>query len=356
MKKDEVKRFNLGLEKTPIQRLENVNRDLGVNLYIKRDDLNGLGAGGNKLRKLNYLAKDAVQSGCNVLLTFGGVQTNHGRMTAAVAARLGLKSCIILNGPPPEKATGNLILDKMLNSELVFMDNSEFKNAPDAEEKMNVLREKTLKSVIKSYEENGDKVYIIPLGGSNPLGALGYVDAVDEIETQLSEMHLDLDYMITAYGSIGTYAGLIVGSRMRNHNYKLIGMNVLHDFISHPELLNEHLDYINDISRMYDLGVTITSEDLWIEKETIRSGYNIPDPLTQERVMYLAAREAIFLDYCYTGKAFSGLVDLVNQKKIPRGSNILFMHTGGLPGIFSDIHEDAMQEKLWSGNQKVFTL
>lgn len=356
MKLDEVKKYSLGVANTPIQKLKNVSKDLGVNLYIKRDDLNGLGLGGNKLRKLNYLAEDAIRNGCNVLLTFGGVQTNHGRMTAAVAAKLGLKSCIIMTGTPPQKATGNLILDKMLNAELVFMDNSSFKDAPDAVNKMDTLREKTIEAVVNSYKKNGDKVYIIPVGGSSPLGALGYVEAINEIDVQINEMNINLDFMITAYGSIGTYGGLLVGSKMKKHKYKLIGMNVLHNFKNNPHLMGEHIDYINEISSTYELGVNVTQEDIWIEKDTIRNGYNIPDPLTQERVLYLASREAIFLDFCYTGKAFSGLVDLIKQGKIPTDSNIMFIHTGGIPGVFSDIHVDAMQEKLWSDNHKVFTL
>lgn len=350
-----IKKLDLGLFPTPIHQLKNISSNLGINLYIKRDDLNGLGLGGNKIRKLNYLAADALEKGCNVLLTYGGVQTNHGRLTAAVAARLGLKCCLVLTGAPPQIATGNLILDRMLDTDLVFVDDSSFRGTPGAEEKLRALTEKATRETIERYEKNGDRVYVIPIGGSNVLGAMGYVDAVDEMEGQLAKMGVGLDYMIVAYGSVGTYGGLIIGRNRNGSIYKIIGMNVLHDFEGRPDLMEKHINYFNIICDDFDLGVTVTRDDVWIEKGTIRKGYNIPDSLTQDRVLYLARKEGILLDFCYTGKAFSGLVDLIEQGKIPPRSNVLFLHTGGMPGIFSDIHTNAIQGKIWNGRHLVFS-
>lgn len=331
---------------TPIHKLENLSKKFEVNIFIKRDDMTGYGLGGNKLRKLDYLLKDAINKGCNVLLTYGGAQTNHGRLTAAVAARFGLKCGIIMDGPAPKKATGNLILDKMMGADLFFMDDTSFKNesAENYTKKYNELLKKTTDEVIKMYEKNNDKVYLLPVGGSSTVGAAGYVMAVKEIKDQLQDMNLKMDYVVTGFGSAGTFGGMYLGEKYFNGGFKVIGVCVSH---KNDEQLNEKIQYIKDTNDFLNLNVNVSKNDMWIEKDFVGIGYNIPDEKTRKYVYMMAREEAIILDACYTGKVFRGVIELIEQGKISKGSNVLFMHTGGAPGIFSEEHTDAMQEELW---------
>lgn len=353
MKLNELKKINTGMLNTPLHKLENISKDTGVNIYIKRDDLTGYGFGGNKLRKLDYLLAEAIEQGCNVLLTYGGPQTNHGRLTAAVAARYGLKCGIIMDGPAPEKATGNLILDKMFNADLYFMDDTDFKNDEDYSDKYNKLKEKATNAVIKKYEDNGDKVYSIPVGGSSVLGAVGYLQAIDEINKQLEEKNIVIDHMVSGYGSCGTYAGLLLGSKYYESKFDVIGICVSH---KNDEAIQKHIEYMNEISKTYELDIEITKNDIRVEKGYVGIGYNIPDEETRKCVYYVAGKESVVLDPCYTGKAFNGLLKMIESGKIAKGSNVLFLHTGGTPGIFSEGHSSAMQEELWGEEKSVFKL
>lgn len=329
----DVEKLQLGVLETPLQYLENISKDLDINLYIKRDDLNGLGLGGNKVRKLKYLAKDALDKDATVLLTVGGTQTNHGRLTAAVAAKLGLKSAIVMLGNEPDRYSGNMLLDLMVGASLYYAyDETNPKEALD----------KKVSEVINQLEAQGERVYFIPMGGSNPLGALGYVDALGELHGQCHDKGIEVDYLVSAYGSIGTYAGLLLGNQFYDMNANVIGMNVLHDF--DKVSLDDHLKYINEVNETYELHAKVDISNLWIEKDTIGDGYNVHDSKTREAVIYMAEKEAIFLDFCYTGKAFKGLLDLVDAGKIEKGATVVFLHTGGAPGIFSDGHTDALNE------------
>jgi D-cysteine desulfhydrase family pyridoxal phosphate-dependent enzyme len=328
-----------------------------MNIYIKRDDLTGFALGGNKLRKLDYLLKDAIDNGCTVLITYGGVQTNHGRLTAAVAAKFGLKCGIIMDGPAPKKISGNLILDKMLGADLFFMDDSNFKGESNSNEeylqKYKQLLDKTTKKVIKMYEEKGDKVYVIPIGGSSPLGAAGYVMAAKEINDQLKEMKINMDYVFTGFGSVGTFAGLYLGAKYFNAGFTPIGIAVSHK--SDLEI-QEKVDYIEETNKFLELGVDVKLDDMWIERGFVGISYNVPDLETRKYVYMMAREEAIILDPCYTGKAFRGMVEMIETGKFKKNSNLMLIHTGGAPGLFSESHSDAMQQELWGGIQKEFIL
>ena len=202
MKPEEVKKIPLGLFPTPLQRMSNLERELGCGpLYIKRDDLSDLGLGGNKIRKLEYLVADAIQQGCNTLLTYGGPQTNHGRLTVAAAVRNGMKSILILHGAKPDYLSGNLVLDKMMGADLYFTEG-------DGEEQKALAQK-----VMAEYGARGDKVYEIPVGGSNVLGALGYLMMIPELMKQLDEMGASAKYLVTGSGSLGTFCGLWAGAK-----------------------------------------------------------------------------------------------------------------------------------------------
>lgn len=354
MKVENLPKIETGFYNTPIHKLNNLSTKYGINIFIKRDDMTGYATGGNKLRKLDYLLKDALDKNCTVLLTYGGPQTNHGRLTAAVAARFGLKCGIIMDGPAPKKATGNLILDKMMGADLFFMDDTNFKDEPKEVKsvKYKELTDKTTKEVVSMYESLGEKVYLIPVGGSSPLGAAGYVMAAKEIKDQLNEMNLKMDYVFTGFGSVGTYGGLYLGSKYFNAEFTPIGVCVSH---KNEAEMQEKIDYIKEINSFLNLRVDVKREDMWIEDGYVGIAYNVPDPITRKYVYMMAREEAIILDNCYTGKTFRAMIEMIENGKIPRNKNIMLLHTGGVPGIFSEGHEDAMQDELW-GKQKELRL
>jgi len=351
---ENLQKIETGFLNTPIHKLNNLSKKYGVNIYIKRDDMTGFGMGGNKLRKLDYLLKDALNNDCTVLLTYGGAQTNHGRLTAAVAARFGLKCGIIMDGPAPKKASGNLILDKMMGADLFFMDDTSFKNEINEvyKEKYKELVDKTTKEVVRMYEEHGERTYIIPVGGSSPIGAAGYVMAAKEINDQLEEMNVKIDYVFTGFGSAGTYGGLYLGAKYFNAGFTPIGVSVSHKT---DVEIQEKVDYIKETNIFLELGVDVSLDDMWIEKGYVGISYNVPDPETRKYVYMMAREEAIILDPCYTGKTFRAMIEMIEQGKIPKNSNIMLLHTGGAPGIFSEGHSEAMQDELWS-EQKEFKL
>jgi len=355
MKIDQLQKVDTGFLNTPIHKLDNLSNKYGVNIYIKRDDLTGLALGGNKLRKLDYLLKDALDNDCNVLLTYGGQQTNHGRLTAAAAAKFGLKCGIIMDGPAPKKASGNLILDKMLGADLFFMDDSNFKDESkeNYKEMYKRLLDKTTQKVIKMYEEVGDKVYVIPVGGSSPLGAAGYVMAAKEIKDQLNEMKINMDYVFTGFGSVGTFGGLYLGAKYFDTGFTPIGIAVSNK----TDLeIQEKVDYIEEINKFLELGLDVKIDDMWIERGYVGISYNVPDEETRKYVYMMAKEEAIILDPCYTGKTFRGMIEMIESGRIKKNSNVMLIHTGGSPGLFSEGHSEAMQQELWGESQKEFVL
>lgn len=355
MKLENLQRIETGFYNTPIHKLENISKKYGINLYIKRDDMTGFALGGNKLRKLDYLLKDALDKDCNVLLTYGGPQTNHGRLTAAVAAKFGLKCGIIMDGPAPKKASGNLILDKMMGADLFFMDDTSFKNESKEvyTDKYKKLLDNTTNEVIKMYEDQGNKVYLIPVGGSSPVGAAGYVMAAKEIKDQLKDMDIKMDYVFSGFGSTGTYGGLYLGAKYFDAGFTPIGVSVSH---KNDSEMQEKIEYIKETNDFLELGVDVTMDDMWIETGYVGISYNVPDPVTRRYVYDMAKEEAIILDPCYTGKTFRGIIEMIESGKISKDKNIMLLHTGGAPGIFSEGHSEAMQEELWGSPQKEFTL
>lgn len=334
MKLTDVKKADLALLPTPFQRMRNLEKELDCpELYIKRDDLTDVGLSGNKVRKLEYLVQQAIDEGCNTLLTYGGPQTNHGRLTVAAAVKMGMKSVLILSGKRPDYCSGNLILDCLMGADLRFTTGDEAELA---------------KQVIKEYESRGDKVFEIPLGGSTIEGALGYFYMAKEMKEQMDAMGVHPKYVVTACGSQGTFCGLWLGAK-----YFHTGFEVIPVAINPNPLFKEEqaADLINRISETYELGITCAPSDISIN---IRRGdvcysglgYNVPDRGTRDAMRLLARTEAIFTDPCYTGKVFHGFLDMA-QHVFPKGSGVVFVHTGGVPGIWTKEHVDAMQDDFW---------
>ncbi len=332
---DNLEKVSLGIWPTPLQRMENLEKRIGrTGLYIKRDDLTDVGLSGNKVRKLEYLLKDAINKGCDTMLTYGGPQTNHGRLTVAAAVRYGMKSILVLNGEKPDYCSGNLVLDKMMGADIRFAGTD-----PQA----------TAKAVIQEYENAGHKVYEVPVGGSNEIGTMGYFFMVQEIMDQIKEMGISPKYLVTGCGSQGTFCGLWLGAKYFHAPFEIVPVAVNPKTPFHEDHAAE---LINEISKKYELGITCDASKLKLnfgrgDVSYCGVGYNVPDEETRKAMYLLAQTEAIFTDPCYSGKVFHGYLDMV-QHVFEKDAEAIFVHTGGVPAIWSKEHLDAMQAELWN--------
>lgn len=341
MKLEALEKIHLGYYPTPIERLDRLAGFLGIQeeetaLYIKRDDMTGPAFGGNKTRKLEYLMKEALDQGCTAALTYGGVQTNHGRTTVGACIKVGLKPILILYGKEPEYISGNLTLDYLMGADVYFL-----------EDEAGLPRLKD--EIYQKYEGDGDKIYDIPIGGSNELGGVGYLMAVREIMEQLRQEKIKLDYLICTVGSMGTFGGLVTGARYFGADFEVIGVPVWPE----PKGKIEHqmAKYCNKVSEKYELGISFQDRDIKIAygpDESPFSGeeYNKPDSVTRGYMRLLARTEAILLDPTYTGKTFRGFVELVQGGLLKGGKKAMFLHTGGGTAIWTKEHLDAMQEEI----------
>jgi D-cysteine desulfhydrase len=306
---------------TPIHKLERVSQELGLDVWIKREDQTGFEWSGNKIRKLEFLAQDAIKQGANCLITCGGVQSNHCRATAALAAKLGMRCVLLLRGEAPEALKANHLLDKIFGAEIFYLTNEQYY------EGMQEFR-RLLEEQIRSQ---GGKAYFIPEGGSNALGAYGYVAAFAEIQEQVSGQSPSLpksfDSIVAAHGSGGTQAGLILGKlAAEEENIRIIGVNVCYDAKKSYQLVK---DVLWSAIQQKQLPLSFFANDIEILDGYIGRGYALS---TKEELSFLAkiARmEGILLDPVYSGKAFFALWQ--TQKKDPGyfGENVLFLHTGG---------------------------
>ncbi len=348
----EIKRTPVGYLDTPLEFMPNLTQRLGRGkLYIKRDDLTGIALGGNKTRKLDYLVQYAKDNGYTALMTFGGVQTNHGRLTVAAAIKHGLKPILVLKGEKPEVCTGNLILDRLMGADIYFVDSSAADALPP--EKRDAASaaflEECTQKILAKYEAMGDKVLNIPVGGQGVIGSAGYIQAIPEIMGQMEKQGIMAKYLVAGFGSTGTFAGLWAGAKYYKAPFQVIGVPV----DPTPRSLETTAAFINELSDFYELGFQCSPEDLRLEMgEGDHAyggiGYNLPDPVTQSYIEMLAQEEAIFTDPCYTGKVLHGFADMIEKGIIPYGENAILLHTGGVPGLWSQEHLDSMQKTFWA--------
>ena len=307
---NDLQKCPVGYNDTPLELMPNLTRSLGGGEpYIKRDDLTGIAMGGNKSRKL---VRHALDNGCTALMTFGGVQTNHGRITVAAAVKYGLKPILVLNGAKPDYCSGNLLLDRLMGADIYFVDTAAADSLPPARQKAakNTYLEECARKIVKKYEADGHKVLRIPVGGQGVIGAAGYIQAVPEILRQMKEQGISAKYLEPDYRS-----------------------------------KEETAAFINELSGYYSMGFTCSSDDIRLECGGAHApfwgvGYNDPDEVTQRYIRLLAEQEAVFADPCYTGKVFRGFVELVRDGVIPRDENAIFLHTGGAPGLWGKEHLD----------------
>ena len=315
-------KFNLGFFPTPLHFLKNLSEQFDYHIYIKRDDQTGLATGGNKTRKLEYLIREAFDGGYDTVITAGAQQSNHCRQTAAACVLAGLECHLLLNKDKPETFQGNLLLDNLLGANLHFST----KNKKG--------RNEDLKELKTSLEKRGKKVYLIPIGGSNYTGSLGYVSAMKELSVQLSQENIKKPYIFFATSSGGTQSGMMLGEKL--FNIETILMPVQIDKVKDNQLSleNEVLKILQEGEIKFQLSKTFKLNDIPVIK-----GYNFAEygQLTDNEryaINLLAKTEGIFLDPVYTGRAFFGMTDILKNKKIPAGSNIIFWHTGGTPALF----------------------
>ena len=304
-------RVSLGVFPTPIQKLENISRALGTNVYVKRDDLTGLGLGGNKVRKLEFLLADAKQKGCGIVFTTGGAQSNHAMLTAAAANRLGMTPILILKKRGVTARRGNLLLSSIMGTDVRFVDTDDYADIYAEMDRVG--------------EAMGKPYYKIPCGGSNALGTLGYVACAQEIAAQ----GMRFDHLVCAEGSGGTMAGLALGAKLFLPGTRVHGMMVDTDPFDEitPRLMREAAAL---------LGSEITiSEDDYTLRDVCGSGYAIPSEEGNAAVRMMAEQEGLFLDPVYTGKAFGGLIAMARAGVFGKDDNVLFLHSGGAGGLFA---------------------
>jgi D-cysteine desulfhydrase len=311
---------------TPIEKLSIFSQAIGgPNIYIKRDDLLGLTEGGNKTRKLEFLVADALAQGADTLITCGGVQSNHCRLTLAAAVREGIKCRLILSEIDPGSynttESGNVLLYKLLGVEKV-------KIVPWGTDLMSELKSAAAEAIA-----DGRKPYIIPMGGSNHLGALGYVACAEEIMVQTFESGLDIQHVVLPCGSAGTYSGLLLGLHGNNYQIPVTGISVLNP----KDVLKNMIYELTDQTAAYmGINIKVSREDIVCFDEYIGPGYTRPTTEMIEAVKLLAKTEGILLDPTYTGKAMAGLIDLAKQGFFRKDDNVLFLHTGGTPGLYAN--------------------
>ena len=309
---------------TPLERLENLSRHLGgPEIWIKRDDCTVVATGGNKVRKLEWLIGEARAQGATHIVTQGAVQSNHVRQTAAVARRYGMKCTALLEhridtNDRDYLNSGNVLLDKLFDCAIEYRPSGLDMNA-EAEKKGEELR------------AGGEKVYVIPGGGSNRVGALGYVSCAQELVHQADEMGLVIDRLVTATGSAGTHAGLVVGMIGVNANIPVLGIGV-----RQPKDRQEaNVHRLAEETAAY-CGVTggIPRESVVANCDYIGGGYGIPTDGMAEAVRMMASLEGILLDPVYSGKAMAGMIDLIRKGEIGKNETVVFLHTGGAVGLY----------------------
>ena len=313
---DKFDRIKLGHFPTPIEYLNNISEHLnGPQIYIKRDDCTGLATGGNKTRKLEFLMPDAIKNQADLVVTVGAVQSNHTRQTAAACAKLGLKCLIVLeqrlkDAPNAYMTSGNVFLDKIFGAEVVL--------CPSGKDVKEYAEE-----IMAERKNDGANPYYIPVGGSNHIGELGYIECMREIIED--DKDNSFTHIVLASGSGGTHSGSIAGKTYYKSNIEIVGISVKDKKHDQEEkvfkLAKEGCNYIqcDDPKR----------EDILVFDEYVGGGYGVPTNGMNEAVNLMATKEAILLDPVYSGKGFAGLIDLIQNKYFRDTDKILFIHTGG---------------------------
>ena len=322
MRIEALERFSLAQLPTPIEELKSLSQELGgPELLIKRDDQTGLALGGNKTRKLEFLVGQALEQRADTLITAGAAQSNHCRQTAAAAARAGLRCELVLNGTKPELPNGNLLLDELLGARIHWVQRSE--------------REAKLSEIPDDLRKQGSKPYVIPVGGSNGVGATGYVVAMMEVAKQWDGINRRVDHVVFASSSGGTQAGVVVGAKVTGFNGKPHGISVDKGDRDATPYEHELADIANETAKYIGFDAKFAAGDFSVDYGYLGGGYGVPSDLEREAIRLLGSREGILLDPVYTGRSMGALLDLIRKKTFRSDETVLFWHTGGAPALFA---------------------
>ena len=321
MNRDAFKQFptvSLSILPTPLHKLKNISRETGVNIYCKRDDLTGFAYGGNKTRKLDFLIADAISKKANTLIAVGAIQSNFCRMASAAGRASGLDVHLILGGKKPEKPTGNLLLSYLFGANIRFVESDDWNTL---EREGELLAEK--------FKTQGKNVCWLPIGGSTPIGALGYVSALIEILNDCKRLGIATNTIIHTSSSSGTQAGLIVGKKLTGWQGKIIGMGVAK---TEKQLSKEVFELAHETGKL--LHVSIDKKDVILDNSYMGTAYGARTAACESAIKFFAEKEGIVLDNVYTGKAAAGLLDYAKRGLFSPNENVVFIHTGGTVEIF----------------------
>ncbi len=316
-----ISRLHFAHLPTPIEELPRLRQALGgPRLLVKRDDQTGLAFGGNKTRKLEFLVAEAREQGAKTLITGGALQSNHCRQTAAAAARFGFKCILVLTGEKPKQASGNLLLDQLFGAEIVYV--------ADRKDRDRILQE-----TFDRATQEGTKPYLVPYGGSNATGALGYAFAMKE----LIDQNVNADWIVFASSSGGTHAGLLLGQRIFRFSGRVLGISV-----DEPEewLKKEVSQLASATSEKVGERIEFTPADVLVNADYCDAGYGVVTEREREAIHMFASCEGLLLDPVYTGRAAAGMIDLIRTGFFKTNETVLFLHTGGLPTLFAHQYAD----------------
>ena len=314
-------RCSLGFFPTPIVKLARLTERLsGPRIFMKRDDLTGLGLGGNKVRKLEFLVGEALAQGCDALITGGAAQSNHCRQTAAAAAACGLACHLVLGGQAPPIPEGNLLLDQLFGAVIHWTGE--------------LRKGEKIPEIAESLRSAGRRPYVVPYGGSNTTGAAGFVEAVRELTQQLSESAESITHIVFASSSGGTQAGLTVGKSLFGLDSKLIGIGIDKGASGDVPFAEHVLRLANATAERLGVRDRFSASDVTIRNDYLGDGYGVVGELERRAIHMLAQTEGILLDPVYTGRAMGGLIDMIERGELSREHSVLFWHTGGTPALF----------------------
>jgi 1-aminocyclopropane-1-carboxylate deaminase/D-cysteine desulfhydrase-like pyridoxal-dependent ACC family enzyme len=304
---------------TPVTAMPRLSGVLGggPSLLVKRDDTIGFAFGGNKVRKLALLGAQAQVEGADTLITAGGIQSNHARVTAATAVALSMRAVLVVNGAPPARSTANALLDALLGAEVVYVESRE-------------QRAEAMHAAAERLRREGRRVFEIPIGGSTPLGALAFVHALLELLEQISPP----DAIVHATSSGGTQAGLVAACRLLGLRTRVVGIAADGPTEGIHAQVRANIDGLALLLKL-DRQSVQRGTSIEIDDRFIGAGYGIPTDASRDAIELAARTEAIFLDPVYTGKAMAGLIAYVRQQRFTEGQTVLFWHTGGQVGLFA---------------------
>ena len=315
---DSINRVSLADLPTPLQEMPRLAETVGLSrLLFKRDDLTGLAMGGNKARKLEYEFAEVLKQGCDVVVTVGGTQSNLARMTAAAARKIGIEAKLVLGGPDFIEYDGNLLLNVLLGAEIRYLE----------DDSLDALS-KAMDDWVRELKKQGRKPYVLPVGGSTGRGALGYVRAMEELAKQFGQGPVQI---VLAVGSCGTLAGAVLGAKLFMPRARVVGISVSR---ASSEIASRTAEIIEESRQLLKSNIMVAEENIE-SYDGYYQEYGVMTDSGKEAIRLCALREGVLLDPVYTGKAMAGLIDLVRRRVLDPSVPVIFIHTGGLPGLFA---------------------